>query len=112
MIASLAILKQSILVKKCKSTTRPFYDVKVKLLRVCDISVKIIDLLLDLLFVFICLIPEPTARTAVPGVSPVRGLLIPLSYLHPGKYEHSEVQSHFHGCHGRSTVFVVTRMRE
>ena len=25
------------------------------------------------------LIPEPTARSAVPGVSPGRGLLIPLS---------------------------------
>ncbi len=39
------------------------------------------------------LIPEPTARSAVPGVSPGRGLLIPHGYLHPGKCEHSEVQS-------------------
>ena len=31
------------------------------------------------------LIPEPTARSAVPGVSPGRGLLIPHGYLHPGK---------------------------
>ncbi len=34
-------------------------------------------------------IPEPTARSAVR-----RGLLIPLGYLHPGKCEHSEVESH------------------
>ncbi len=39
------------------------------------------------------IIPEPTARSAVPGVSPGRGLLIPHGYLHPGKCEHSEVQS-------------------
>ncbi len=39
------------------------------------------------------LIPEPTARSAVPGVSPGRGLLIPHGYLHPGKSEHSEVKS-------------------
>ncbi len=60
------------------------------------------------------ILPEPTARSAVPGVSPGRGLLIPLGYLHPGKCEHSEVQSHppFPPCHGRSTVFVVMRMRE
>ena len=38
-------------------------------------------------------IPEPTARSAVPGVSPGRGLLIPHGYLHAGKGEHSEVQS-------------------
>ncbi len=30
-------------------------------------------------------IPEPTARSAVPGVSPGRGLLIPHGYLHPEK---------------------------
>ena len=41
-------------------------------------------------------IPEPTARTVR------RGLLIPLGYLHPGKCEHSEVQSH-PPCHGRTT---------
>ncbi len=41
------------------------------------------------------IIPEPTARSAVR-----RGLLIPLGYLHPGKCEHSEVQSH-RFCHGR-----------
>ena len=29
-------------------------------------------------------IPKPTARSAVPGVSPGRGLLIPHGYLHPG----------------------------
>ena len=40
-----------------------------------------------------CIIPEPTARSAVPGVSPGRGLLIPHGHLHPGKCEHSEVQS-------------------
>ena len=34
------------------------------------------------------LVPEPTARSAVR-----RGLLIPHGYLHPGKCEHSEVQS-------------------
>ena len=50
--------------------------------------------------------PEPTARSAVR-----RGLLIPLGYLHPGKCEHSEVQSH-PPCHGRTTFFVVMRMRE
>ncbi len=48
------------------------------------------------------IIPEPTARSAVPGVSPGRGLLIPLGYSHPGKCEHSEVQSH-PPCHGRTT---------
>ncbi len=37
------------------------------------------------------IIPEPTARSAVPGVSPGRELLIPHGYLHPGKSEHSEV---------------------
>ena len=36
-----------------------------------------------------CIFPEPTARSAVR-----RGLLIPRGYLHPGKCEHSEVQSH------------------
>ena len=41
------------------------------------------------------IIPEPTARSAVR-----RGLLIPLGYLHPGKCEHSEVQTH-RFCHGR-----------
>ena len=46
------------------------------------------------------IIPEPTA----PGVSPGRGLLIPLGYLHPGKCEHSEVQSHPPLCNGRSTL--------
>ena len=34
------------------------------------------------------IIPEPTARSAVPGVSPGRRLLIPLGYLHLGKCEH------------------------
>ena len=38
-------------------------------------------------------VPETTARSAIPGVSPGRGLLIPHGYLHPGKCEHSEVQS-------------------
>ena len=52
-------------------------------------------------------IPEPTARSAFR-----RGLLIPLGYLHPGKCEHSEVQSHPPLCNGRWTVFVVMRMRE
>ncbi len=47
------------------------------------------------IFSFIKFIPEPTARSAVR-----RGLLIPLGYLHPGKCEHSEVQSH-PPCHGR-----------
>ena len=51
-----------------------------------------------------CLIPEPTARSDVPGVSPGRGLLIPLGYLHPGKCEHTEVQSHPPLCNGRSTL--------
>ena len=36
----------------------------------------------------IFIIPEPTARSAVR-----RGLLILHGYLHPGKCEHSEVQS-------------------
>ncbi len=40
--------------------------------------------------------------SAVPGVSPGRGLLMPLGYLHPGKCEYSEVQSH-PPCHGRWT---------
>ena len=35
----------------------------------------------------------PLARSAVPGVSPGRGLLIPHGYLHTDKSEHSEVQS-------------------
>ncbi len=58
------------------------------------------------IYLSIILIPEPTARSAVR-----RGLLIPLGYLHPGKCEHSEVQSH-PPCHGRTTFFVVMRMRE
>ncbi len=37
------------------------------------------------------IVPETTARSAVPGVSPGRGLLIPHGYLHPRKSEHSEV---------------------
>ena len=36
------------------------------------------------------IIPEQKARSAVPGV---RGLLIPFGNSHPGKWEHSEVQS-------------------
>ncbi len=51
-----------------------------------------------------CIFPEPTARSAVPGVNPGRGLLIPLGYLHPDKCEHSEVQSHPPLCNGRSTL--------
>ena len=39
------------------------------------------------------LIPEPTARSAIPGVSLRRGLLIPHGYLHPGK---SRFKSGFH----------------
>ncbi len=46
----------------------------------------------DMLRICVRVIPEPTARSAVPGVSPGRGLLIPHGYLHPGKCEHSEVQ--------------------
>ncbi len=38
------------------------------------------------------LIPEPTAGSAVPGVSPGRGLLIPHGYLHPGKSEHKNLK--------------------
>ncbi len=38
------------------------------------------------------------------GRSPGRGLLIPLGYLHPGKCEHSEVQSHPPLCNGRLTL--------
>ena len=38
------------------------------------------------------------------ALSPGRGLLIPLGYLHPGKCEHSEVQSHPPLCDGRSTL--------
>ena len=37
------------------------------------------------------MIPEPTAPSAVQGVSPGRWLLLPHGYLHPGKSEHSEV---------------------
>ena len=37
-------------------------------------------------------------------LSPGRGLLIPLGYLHPGKCEHSEMQSHPPLCNGRSTL--------
>ena len=36
-------------------------------------------------FIIYLIIPEPTARSAVPGVSPGRGLLIPHGYLHPGE---------------------------
>ena len=39
----------------------------------------------------IAMIPEPTARSTVPDVSPGRGLVIPHGYLHPGKSKHSEV---------------------
>ena len=38
--------------------------------------------------------PEPTTRSAAPGVCPGQGLLIPHGYLHPDKSEHSEVQIH------------------
>ncbi len=38
--------------------------------------------------------PSQRRLIAVPGVSPGRGLLIPLGYLHPDKCEHNEVQSH------------------
>ena len=44
------------------------------------------------------LIPEPTVRSAVPGVSPGQGLLIPHGYLHPGKRQHSGFKS---GCQRR-----------
>jgi hypothetical protein len=54
--------------------------------------------------------PEPMARSAVPGVSPGRGLLIPLGYLHPGKFEHSEAQSH-PPCHGCANVRVITDLK-
>ncbi len=50
------------------------------------------------------LIPEPTARSALPSVSPERGLLIPLGYFHTGKWEHGEVQSHPPLCNGQSTL--------
>ena len=62
---------------------------------------------------FIIIFPEPTEQSGVPGVSPGRGLLIPLAYLHLGKCEHSEVESH-PPRHGRWSlkVFVVMRMRE
>ena len=53
------------------------------------------------------IIPEPTARSAVR-----RGLLIPLGYLHPGKCEHSEVQSHPPLCNGRNTAEKRLRMRQ
>ncbi len=53
------------------------------------------------------LIPEPTARSAVR-----RGLLIPLGYLHPGKCEHSEVQSHPPLCNGRNTAEKRLRMHQ
>ncbi len=51
------------------------------------------------------IIPQPTARSAIPGVNPGRGLLIPLGYLHPGKCQHSKVQSHPPLCNGRSTLY-------
>ncbi len=44
------------------------------------------------LIIVLLFIRKPTAQSAVPGVSPGRGLLIPLGYLHPGKCEHSEVR--------------------
>ncbi len=40
----------------------------------------------------------------VSTLCPGRGLLIPLGYLHPGKCEHSEVQSHPPLCNGRSML--------
>ncbi len=43
------------------------------------------DTVLDSQTLHLIIIPEPTARSAVPGVSPRRGLLIPHGYLHPGK---------------------------
>ena len=49
------------------------------------------------------------ARSAVPGGSSERWLLIPLGYFHPGKCKHREVQSHSPLCNGRSTF---VRMRE
>ena len=45
------------------------------------------------------------------GHKPGARLLIPHGYLHPGKCEHSEVQSH-PPCNGRTVVIVIMRMRE
>ncbi len=50
--------------------------------------------MLSFIIVQLCFYVCPRAKGAVPGVSPGRGLLILLGYLHPGKCEHSEVQSH------------------
>ncbi len=55
------------------------------------------------------IIPEPTARSAVPGVSPGRGLLIPHGYLHPGKSEHSEVLRSEKSINDRRRVTMVRR---
>ncbi len=55
----------------------------------------------------VIIIPEPTARSAVPGVSPGRGLLIPHGYLHPDKSEHSEV--HEKSINDRRRVSMVRR---
>ena len=44
------------------------------------------------------IIPEPTARSAVPGVSPGRGLLIRTAIYTRGKRQHSGFKS---GCHRR-----------
>ena len=46
------------------------------------------------------------------GRKPGARVTNPLGYLHPGKCEHSEVQSHPPLCNGRWMVFVVMRMRE
>ncbi len=57
------------------------------------------------------LFPEPTARSAVPGVSPGRGLLIPHGYLHPGKSKHSEVKRSVKSINDRRRVTMVRRSR-
>ncbi len=60
------------------------------------------------------LVPEPTARSAVPVVSPGRGLLTPHGYLHPGKCEHSEVTEGTFACAcaGRNKRVVVHESRD
>ena len=60
------------------------------------------------------IISEPTARSAVPGVSPGRGLLIPLGYLHPvnASIAKSKVILHYVMDGRRWMVFVVMRMHE
>ncbi len=55
--------------------------------------------------------PQTNGGKSRSGRNPRARLLIPLGYLHPGKREHSDVQSHPPLCNGRSTLDGFRRAR-